>query len=108
MQYSKLIVTKTSRRKWRLVEDWITPFGTVPARFETDGASVPRALWWLFSPAGVLFQASVIHDHLYSNAINTKQYADNAFKLTAITYKARKHEAMIAHWFVKWFGKGKY
>jgi len=108
MQYSKLIVTKITRHKWRLVEDLITPFGTVPAGFETDGASVPRALWWLFSPAGVLFQASVIHDYLYSNAIKTKPYADNAFKQTAITYKARKHEAIIAYHFVKLFGRGKY
>ena len=108
MTYSKLVVEKVSRRKWRLANDWRTPFGVVPAGFETDGASVPRVLWVVFSPAGVLFQASVIHDYLYSNAIKTKAYADHAFKLTAITYKARKHEAMIAYYFVSWFGKGKY
>ncbi len=108
MTYSQLVVEKVSRRKWRLIEDWHTPFGVVPKGFTTDGASVPRMLWVVFSPAGVLFQASVIHDHLYSNAIKTKSYADNAFKQTAIAYKARKYEATIAYYFVGWFGKGKY
>ena len=36
----------------------------------------------------------------------TRQNADNAFKQTAINYKTRKHYAMIAYHFVKWFGKG--
>ena len=44
MQYSKLSVTKISRRKWRLNKDWHTQFGVVPKGFETDGASVPRIL----------------------------------------------------------------
>jgi uncharacterized protein DUF1353 len=108
VKYSKLIVEKSGRITWRLVQDWHTPFGIVTAGFETDGASVPRLLWTVFSPAGVLFQAAVLHDYLYSHAIKSKAFADNAFKLTAITYKAKMHEAMIAYHFVKWFGKGKY
>jgi hypothetical protein len=39
---------------------------TVPNRFETDGASVPRAFWPIFSPFGQSFKAAVIHDYLYS------------------------------------------
>ena len=38
----------------------------VPAGFITDGASVPRALWWLFPPTGRYFQAAVVHDYLLS------------------------------------------
>ena len=108
MKYSKLIVEKVTRRKWRVVHDWHTPFGVVPAGFTTDGASVPRLLWAVFSPSGVLWQASVIHDYLYSNAIKTKQYADNAFKQTALTFKARKYEALLAYYFVRLFGRGEY
>ena len=108
MTYSKLVVTKISRRKWRLIKDWHTPFCVVPAGFETDGASVPRLLWAVFSPAGVLFQAAIVHDYLYNNAIKTKAYADKAFKKTAIYYKAKKYEAIIAYYAVKYMGKGNY
>lgn len=38
----------------------------VPDGFVTDGASVPRALWWLFPPTGRYFLAAVVHDYLLS------------------------------------------
>jgi len=37
---------------------------TVLAGFVTDGASVPRMLWWLFPPVGRYFLAAVVHDYL--------------------------------------------
>ncbi|HOX51176.1 MAG TPA: DUF1353 domain-containing protein [Fibrobacteria bacterium] len=39
----------------------------VPAGFETDLASVPRAIWWIpgFSPFGRIEKPSVLHDWLY-------------------------------------------
>jgi hypothetical protein len=39
---------------------------TVPVGFRTDGASVPRVFWNLFSPFGDYFGAAVVHDFLYS------------------------------------------
>lgn len=42
---------------------------TVPAGFITDGASVPRPLWWLYPPFGGDYdEAAVIHDFLYAKA----------------------------------------
>jgi len=38
----------------------------VPVGFETDLASVPRALWRLFPPCGPYLEAAVVHDYLYS------------------------------------------
>lgn len=38
----------------------------VPAGFLTDGASVPRIFWTVFSPFGDYFSAAVIHDFLYT------------------------------------------
>lgn len=38
----------------------------VPRGFETDGASVPRIFWTLFSPFGPCFPAAVVHDYLYA------------------------------------------
>jgi hypothetical protein len=38
----------------------------VPAGFRTDGASVPRLLWWLWPPFGGRYdQAATLHDYLY-------------------------------------------
>ena len=38
---------------------------TAPAGYETDGASVPRAVWWLLPPFGSYREAAVIHDYLF-------------------------------------------
>ncbi len=38
-----------------------------PARFQTDFASVPRFLWWLFPRWGRYGNAAVIHDYLYQH-----------------------------------------
>lgn len=66
----KLFIWLIAARKWQLVEDW--PYtlsdGTkivIPKGFEFDGASVPRFLWWLLSPVGVLFIQGLIHDYAY-------------------------------------------
>ena len=37
----------------------------VPKGFETDFASVPRAIWWLCPPLGRYGKATVIHDWGY-------------------------------------------
>jgi hypothetical protein len=40
---------------------------TVPKGFESDGASVPRFLWWLISPNidKRTLAAAILHDYLY-------------------------------------------
>lgn len=49
---------------------------TVPAGFLTDGASVPRIFWNIFSPTGSYFEAALTHDYLYSNV--SKWHIDRA------------------------------
>lgn len=39
-------------------------YALVPAGFLTDGASIPRLLWWLFPPWGRYGQAAALHDRL--------------------------------------------
>ncbi len=34
----------------------------IPANFQTDGASVPRLLWWFINPFGIAFHAAIVHD----------------------------------------------
>jgi hypothetical protein len=69
-------------RLWRLVK----PFRfqgarciNVPVGFITDGASVPRLCWPLFSPTGSYLGAAVIHDFLYSSKVLTRKESDLVF-----------------------------
>ena len=60
----------TETRKWEVAEKWdfILPNGEIiliPEGFEFDGASIPRPLWWLLSPTGLLLIPGLIHDFGY-------------------------------------------
>ncbi|MCP4570574.1 MAG: DUF1353 domain-containing protein [FCB group bacterium] len=60
----------TKPRHWEIYEDWTyQPFGkpiiVIPAPFIFDGASIPRILWPLLSPVGVLLIPAIIHDYGY-------------------------------------------
>jgi hypothetical protein len=54
----------------------------VPVGFKTDGATVPRAFWSVFSPIGDYLGAAVVHDFLYSphNTRFTRLQSDRLFK----------------------------
>ena len=59
---------------------------TIPKGFFTDGASVPRIFWNIFSPWGSYFSAALVHDYLYSKdsndiyPISERSVADKIFK----------------------------
>jgi len=106
--YTELRVKKLGRHSWVLLDKWVTPFGTVPKGFVSNGASVPRWLWWFIPPAGVLFEASILHDYYYVNAIRTKHYADRAFRKVAKHYGASKTEYTLAYHGVRLIGRGAY
>lgn len=52
----------------------------VPAGTETDFASVPRLLWWLFPPIGRYMRAACLHDALYANPNVSRFLADALFR----------------------------
>ena len=59
-------------RKWELMEDWHYQLDkdviiVVPKEFEFDGASIPRPLWALLSPVGLLMIPGLIHDYAYQH-----------------------------------------
>ncbi|RYD46005.1 MAG: DUF1353 domain-containing protein, partial [Verrucomicrobiaceae bacterium] len=83
-------------RVWRIEQDFTYEVGdkgsgktiTVPAGFQTDGASVPQILWAMFPAWGSYSRAAVIHD-LLCHLINTgrphehaptRKIADEIFK----------------------------
>lgn len=73
-------------RKWEVVEDWdyTLPNGqkiVIPAGFEFDGASIPRPLWAILSPTGLLLIPGLIHDFGYRyDYIWTYDSKGNVFK----------------------------
>jgi len=105
---TKIKLTRLGPNKWQLTEAWQSPFMFIPAGFVTDGASVPRILWAFASPSGDLFEAAVIHDYMYKNAIKTKADADHLFKRVAKHYKANRLRRSCAYVLVKFLGKGAY
>jgi hypothetical protein len=104
----RLYVEKIGKRQWRLAKDFSALDITVPEGFRTDGASVPRALWWMFDPAGELFEAAVVHDYMYSKAISNKATADECFYLVALLYGVKSWKAKLAYLTVKLLGRGQY
>lgn len=69
-----LAIERIGRQRWRTTREIVYCVGklssgweiTIPAGFETDGASVPRLLWIAFPPFGGDYdEAAVLHDYLY-------------------------------------------
>lgn len=56
----------------------------VPAGYETDFASVPRYLWWLFHPTGLWAKASALHDYLYDKHAEVSKTISDAIFLEAM------------------------
>lgn len=52
----------------------------VPVGFQTDFASVPRFLWWLFPPQGRGSRAAVVHDYLCVSQACSRFMADAIFR----------------------------
>lgn len=102
--YGNLEVTKIGPRSWVLDKFWVTPYGTVPAGFITDGASSPRFAWVVVDPATEFFEASVIHDHLYRYGIGTRKAADEAWRDTALKYGSNKLRTAMGYRILRMFG----
>lgn len=89
---SRLYVTVDPFRYWVGAEGsslWVD----VPAECETDLASIPRWLRWLFSPDGPWAQAAVLHDFLYRENLVSRWMCDRIFyeAMRVIDDSARKH-----------------
>ena len=75
---------------------------TVPAGFITDGASVPRAFWWLCAPvAGPFGEAALVHDWMYNIRSN---FWDRAFADKCLCEIGRYRGANLIRARAVWLG----
>ncbi|NMD88461.1 DUF1353 domain-containing protein [Victivallis vadensis] len=83
---------------------------TIPAGFESDGASVPRFFWQLVFPPGdsKALHAAFVHDYIYRThpAGWTRADADKAFRELLIAGGIPARRANLAYYGVRWFGGG--
>ena len=80
----------------------------VPVGYETDLASLPRFMWWLFPPHGKYSKAAIVHDYVYSNALGTKKQADKIFYEAMGVLGVPKWKRILMYWAVRVGGKGAY
>lgn len=85
----------------------------MPAGFVSDGASVPRLLWWYSPPDGMHRAAAIVHDFLYSckghrpllaPPILSRGTCDNIFKDLMIRAGVRGRKAHAMWLAVRAFG----
>jgi hypothetical protein len=96
-----IFTEKVGKRNWRLTKAFSTPWATVPTGFVTNGASSPRFMWWLVSPATDFFEAAVVHDYLLSLRAKGQMISlrriNKAFFKTARLYQANLFTALSAY-----------
>ena len=83
-----LIAWMHSVRKWRLTEHWKYDLPEsccigcrkvkiiIPKDFEFDGASIPRPLWAVLHPSGLLLIQALVHDFAYRRGFLWKLVID--------------------------------
>jgi hypothetical protein len=98
---------RISGKQYKLIEDWKTPYGTIPKGFTSDGVTT-KNMRFLASPSGGFFEAAILHDWMYDNAYKTKAFADTAFYRTALIYGVHPVRAWLGYQMVKLMGRGKY
>lgn len=102
--------------RWMLLTPFVYHVGSypsddvilVPTGFVTDLASIPRIFWTILPPNGEYSKAAIVHDYLYDNAINTKEYADNVFLEAMTVLGVCFWRRYLIYWAVRLFGRGQY
>lgn len=93
---------------FRLLEPLTYGGLTVPAGFESDGASVPRFFWRIVFPPGDAraLLAAFLHDFIYRThpAGWTRKQADELFRKLLIEDGISRNSANMAYWGVRLFG----
>lgn len=100
----------TANGKWKLCDNMIVhidnAYHAVPRGFKTDLASIPRPLWWLYSPTDFDSIASaVLHDWHYCCSTDiTRKQADLVFYYGLIAQGMPKASASLYYYGVRSWG----
>jgi hypothetical protein len=76
----------------------------VPKGTVSNGASVPRLLWWIYPPYGTYTYPAVIHDFLYENNLYTREFADRQFLIDMGRCNTNKFTKWLFYYIVRIFG----
>jgi hypothetical protein len=85
-------IKRVRRGQWRLQDDLIFSYLVngcwqriiVPAGFESNLASVPWWMWWIFPPVDDYFFSVILHDYLYTGATSLTRGTADAFMREAM------------------------
>jgi hypothetical protein len=72
--------------------------------FVSNGASVPKILWGIYSNLGTYVVPAIIHDYLYDNNLYSREFADRQFLLDMGVTNTKKSTKWIFYWTVRIFG----
>lgn len=76
----------------KLLEDVVYQDGqtiyTVPAGYETDYASIPRCVSWIYPKDGPYRKAAVVHDYLITNGLMQKEFEIDSNRVDEIFREA--------------------
>lgn len=82
-KWAKIKIWLFQARKFELMEDWHFTWDFEPATptriiikegFVFDGASIPRVLWFILNPFGILLIPGLLHDWFYKyNSFTTRR-----------------------------------
>lgn len=108
----KVLPRKSGDKIYRLVETLgyrtavldDMPNIIIYAGYESDGASVPRALWWAFPPSGQYTGAAIVHDWLCDTKICTKREAADVFLEAMTDLGCSRAVRYPMYWAVRLFG----
>lgn len=113
-------------RRWEVVADYyffVEYLGTelkIPTGFIFDGASIPRLLWPLLSPTGILLIPSLFHDYAYRHKelLNGngrrvyrqrgQKFYDEMFRRISIQVNGIKTPDFVAWLMLRLFGRFAY
>lgn len=82
---------------------------TIPVGFEWDGASVPRAFWFIMPKFGENSVAFLMHDYLYSvgaPSFISRKDADRIMKEDLMDLGVGRFRASLVYRTVRMFGGG--
>jgi hypothetical protein len=107
-------ITMDGRPVWRLLRNFDVDLGTgstkisitVPRGTETDFASVPWFIRWLYSPYTARYgKAAVVHDWLYTTKAQIPRFvADALFREIMRLEGSPWYERVVLYYCVRFFG----